>query len=77
MDSLCDVFKVERAVISHDKRGERDEKLGERRVYVHEELGLDVFGRELAKVHFVESANGQLSLTRANTLTPHCLVWIS
>ena len=53
---LCDVLEVEIAIVAEDPTSKRDKQLGKRGVHIHEVGGLDVLGRELAKVHFIESA---------------------
>jgi hypothetical protein len=42
VDALGDFFEIEISVIPKDESREGDKELGQRRVYIHEELGFDV-----------------------------------
>jgi hypothetical protein len=57
--SLCDIFEIEVAVITKEETSKCDEKLGERRVHVHEILCFDVLACELAEMNFVEAVCGK------------------
>jgi hypothetical protein len=53
--ALGDVLEVKFAVVTKYEGSKCDEELGERRVYVHEVLRLDVLAGEFAKVYFVKT----------------------
>lgn len=57
---LANVFEVKIAGETGRPAGQCDQELGEGRMDVHEELPLDILGREAAEVHLVEHDAGGL-----------------
>lgn len=57
---LSDILEVEVSIESGQPTGECDQELGKRRVYIHEELALDVFAGEATEVNLIEDDRGGL-----------------